>query len=185
MIEARLTQGGVLKKLSGALDEFLDFGTVSSFDCSADGIGLQAMDTAHVAVVSVMLRSQGFDYYRCNRLVSLGMNVDALATLLKCANDDDVVTMKAHASARHALPCIICDPVFTAVHLSVTKHIATGHPSVEAPSAAPGSCSSIGVCHKHHCARPHLPPAYRRMTRATRLHLRSRMLNRRASANLS
>ena len=107
MIEARLTQGGVLKKLSEVLEEFLDYGTVSSFDCSADGISLQAMDNAHVAVVSVMLRSQGFDYYRCDRPVSLGMNVDALATLLKCANDDDVVTMKAHASARHALQCIV------------------------------------------------------------------------------
>ena len=103
MIEARLTQGGVLKKLSEALEEFLDYGTVSSFDCSADGIGLQAMDTAHVAVVSVMLRSQGFDYYRCDRLVSLGMNVDALATLLKCANDDDVVS---NEGARLCPPCL-------------------------------------------------------------------------------
>ena len=103
MFEARLKQGGVLVKLSEVLAEFLDYGTVSSFDCSADGISLQAMDDANVALVSVMLRSQGFDYYRCDRPVSLGMNVDALATLLKCANDDDVLTMKAHASAHHAL----------------------------------------------------------------------------------
>ena len=105
MFEARLMLGGVLKQLPEVLQDFFDYGRVSTFDCSADGLVLQAMDTATAALVSIMLRSEGFDYYRCDHPVSLYMNVDALATLLKCANDDDAVTMRARSSPCLAVFC--------------------------------------------------------------------------------
>lgn len=101
MFEARLAQGGVLKKLSDVLKDFVDCHRMSSFDCSANGFGLQALDATHVTLVSVLLRSEGFNHYRCDRPVFLGLNVDALAHILKCANDDDVVTLKA----RPSVPC--------------------------------------------------------------------------------
>lgn len=91
MFEARLVQGGLLKKL---LDAVKDLVTDGNFDCSTTGFGLQAMDTSHVSLVSMMLRSDGFDHYRCDRNISMGMNLVNMAKMLKCANDKDIVTMK-------------------------------------------------------------------------------------------
>lgn len=36
---------------------------------------LQAMDNSHVSLVSLTLRSDGFDKYRCDRNISMGMNL--------------------------------------------------------------------------------------------------------------
>ena len=41
MFEARLTQGGLLKRLMDVVKDIVDNG---NFDCSASGFGLQAMD---------------------------------------------------------------------------------------------------------------------------------------------
>jgi proliferating cell nuclear antigen len=46
-----------------------------SFDCSENGIQLQAMDSSHVSLVSMSLRSEGFDKYRCDRGLTMGMNL--------------------------------------------------------------------------------------------------------------
>ena len=48
MFEARLTQGGLLKKL---VDVVKDVNDNCNFDCSSKGFGLQAIDNAHVAGV--------------------------------------------------------------------------------------------------------------------------------------
>ena len=56
MFEARLEQGALLKKLLDAVKELV---TDANFDCSATGFGLQAMDSSHVSLVSMMVR-EGF-----------------------------------------------------------------------------------------------------------------------------
>ena len=53
------------------------------------------MDTSHVSLVSLMLNADGFEHYRCDRNLSMGMNLNNMAKLLKCANNDDVITLKA------------------------------------------------------------------------------------------
>ena len=40
------------------------------------------------------LRSDGFEHYRCDRNLSMGINLNNMAKMLKCANNDDTVTMK-------------------------------------------------------------------------------------------
>lgn len=57
------------------------------------------MDNSHVSLVSLTLRCDGFDKYRCDRNLSMGMNLANMAKILKCANNDDVVTMKAQDNA--------------------------------------------------------------------------------------
>jgi proliferating cell nuclear antigen len=57
------------------------------------------MDNSHVSLVSLNLRAEGFENYRCDRNLSMGMNLASLAKILKCCNNDDVVTMKAQDSA--------------------------------------------------------------------------------------
>lgn len=71
MFEARLVSSVTLKKVLEAIKDLL---TEASFDCSDEGIQLQAMDSSHVSLVSLMLKSDGFDKYRCDRNLTMGMN---------------------------------------------------------------------------------------------------------------
>lgn len=96
MFEARLEEGGILKKVLDAIKDLLNEAT---FDCSESGLQLQAMDNSHVSLVSLNLRSEGFENYRCDRNLSMGMNLASLAKILKCSNNDDVVTIKAQDNA--------------------------------------------------------------------------------------
>lgn len=96
MFEARLINSSVLRKVLEAVKDLL---TDASFDCSENGIQLQAMDNSHVSLVSLNLRSEGFDKFRCDRNLTLGMNLANLIKIMKCANTDDTVTMKAQDDA--------------------------------------------------------------------------------------
>jgi len=96
MLEARITQGSLLKKLIEAVKDLV---TEANFDCSASGIALQAMDSSHVSLVAMQLKAEGFDHYRCDRDMSIGMNMASLSKILKCANNDDIITLKAEDDA--------------------------------------------------------------------------------------
>lgn len=92
MLELRLVQGSLLKKV---LESIKDLVNDANFDCSATGFSLQAMDSSHVALVALLLRSEGFEHYRCDRNISMGMNLGNMNKMLKCAGNDDVITVKA------------------------------------------------------------------------------------------
>ncbi|CAN7993304.1 unnamed protein product [Ixodes hexagonus] len=96
MFEARLVQGALLKKVLEAVKDLINEGT---WDCSATGISLQAMDNSHVSLVALNLRSDGFDNFRCDRNLSMGMNLGSMAKILKCAANDDIITIKAQDDA--------------------------------------------------------------------------------------
>lgn len=53
------------------------------------------MDNSHVSLVAVSLRSGGFDHFRCDRPISLGFNAANMGKILKCAGNDDIITLKA------------------------------------------------------------------------------------------
>ncbi|KAG1449557.1 hypothetical protein G6F56_008608 [Rhizopus delemar] len=92
MLEARLQQAKLLKSILEAVRELV---TDCNLDCNDSGIALQAMDNSHVALVALMLRSDGFDPYRCDRNLPLGINLTNLSKILKCARNDDILTLKA------------------------------------------------------------------------------------------
>jgi proliferating cell nuclear antigen PCNA len=92
MFEARLTQGKVFKQLIEALKDLVQ---EANIDCSDDEMSIQAMDNSHVALVAVSLRSGGFDHFRCDRPISLGFNATNMGKILKCAGNDDIITLKA------------------------------------------------------------------------------------------
>merc|ERR1712212_182300 len=96
MFEARLIQGSLLKKVLEAIKDLLN---EASWDCADTGIQLQAMDNSHVSLVSLNLRAEGFDKYRCDRNLIMGMNLTSMSKILKCAANDDIITMKAQDSA--------------------------------------------------------------------------------------
>jgi proliferating cell nuclear antigen len=99
MFEARLEQGNLLKKI---LEAVKDLVTDANFDCNSTGISLQAMDSSHVSLVSFLLRGEGFDPYRCDRNLSLGISLGSLSKVLKCAGNDDIITIRAEDSGDNA-----------------------------------------------------------------------------------
>ena len=92
MLEARLSEALVLKKILDAVKELV---SDANFDCTDSGISLQAMDNSHVALVTFLLRAEGFENYRCDRSLSLGINVVSLSKIVKTAANDDNLTIKA------------------------------------------------------------------------------------------
>ena len=69
MFEAKLTQGGLLKKVLESVKELV---TDANFDCAPTGFTMQAMDSSHVSLVALSLRSDGFEDYRCDRPITMG-----------------------------------------------------------------------------------------------------------------
>ena len=59
------------------------------------GISLQAMDTSHVALVSLNLSMEGFEEYRCDSNVVLGVNIANLSKVMKLADPSDSITLQA------------------------------------------------------------------------------------------
>jgi proliferating cell nuclear antigen len=52
------------------------------------------MDSSHVSLCAVVLKSEGFDQYRCDKAFALGVNTPNLAKILKCAGNDDTVVLR-------------------------------------------------------------------------------------------
>lgn len=91
MFELRLVQGNLLKKV---LESIKDLVKDANFDCSSTGFSLQAMDSSHVALVALLLRSEGFEHYRCDCNRTMGINLENMAKALKCSGNDDIITLK-------------------------------------------------------------------------------------------
>lgn len=77
------------------VDAIKDLVQDCNFDCNDSGIALQAMDNSHVALVSMMLKAEGFSPYRCDRNIALGVNLVSLTKVLRAAQNEDILTLKA------------------------------------------------------------------------------------------
>lgn len=77
------------------VDAIKDLVQDCNFDCNDSGIALQAMDNSHVALVSMMLRSEAFSPFRCDRNIALGINLGSLTKVLRAAQSEDILTLKA------------------------------------------------------------------------------------------
>eukprot|EP01087_Luapelamoeba_hula_P019312 TRINITY_DN6379_c0_g1_i1.p1 TRINITY_DN6379_c0_g1~~TRINITY_DN6379_c0_g1_i1.p1 ORF type:complete len:265 (-),score=43.58 TRINITY_DN6379_c0_g1_i1:113-907(-) len=92
MFEAKVPQATLLKKI---LESLKDLVTECNFDCSPTGMALQAMDSSHVSLVSMLLNPDGFSEFRCERTMQLGISLPSFSKVLKCAGNDDTVYLKA------------------------------------------------------------------------------------------
>ena len=52
------------------------------------------MDTSHVALVSLNLSMEGFESYRCDQPVVLGININNLSKVMKLADPSDSITLQ-------------------------------------------------------------------------------------------
>lgn len=91
MFEARLPQGGLMKKILEALKDLVEN---ANWDLSNEGMSLQAMDNSHVSLVSVLLQSSGFEEYRCDLNCVMGIQLATMIKVMKCCNNDDSLKME-------------------------------------------------------------------------------------------
>ncbi|KAM1152198.1 hypothetical protein EV1_034495 [Malus domestica] len=85
----------MLISLKKVLESIKDLVNDANFDYSSSDFSLQAMDSSHVALIALLLRSDGFEHYRCDRNISMGMNLGNMSKMLRCAENDDIITIKA------------------------------------------------------------------------------------------
>ena len=87
MFHAKLNEGILIKKL---IDAIKDLVSDINLDVSAIGISLQAMDSSHVAL---NLSAEGFEEYRCDKSMTLGISISNLAKVLRCGGNEDSLTL--------------------------------------------------------------------------------------------
>lgn len=96
MFVAKLKEGILLKKLIESIKELV---TDINLDVSGAGVSLQAMDSSHVALVTLSLTADGFEEYRCDKQNTLGVNITHLSKIMKCGGNDDSITLRAEDEA--------------------------------------------------------------------------------------
>ena len=92
MFSATLVQSSILRKI---VDSIKDLVPKVNLEATPLGLSVQAMDSAHVSLVSLMLRESGFESYRCDKNITLGLDLSDFSKILKLSSNDDQVTLKA------------------------------------------------------------------------------------------
>jgi proliferating cell nuclear antigen len=92
MFVAKLKEGLHLKKLVESIKELV---TDINLEISSNGISLQAMDSSHVALVTLNLSYEGFEEYRCDKGMTIGVNITHLSKIMKCGGNEDSIILSA------------------------------------------------------------------------------------------
>ena len=92
MFKAVLEESDTFKKLLESIKELVK---LVNIDVNPGGMCIQAMDSSHVALVLLKLEERGFTDFRCDKPRTLGVSVENLCKILKCANSDDSLTMQS------------------------------------------------------------------------------------------
>lgn len=98
MFEATLKEASTLKRIVEAIKDLV---TDVNIDATPQGISLQAMDSSHVALVSLTLGQSGFERYRADRAMTLGISITNLAKVLKLASNEDKIILRADEDGAH------------------------------------------------------------------------------------
>ncbi|CAI4231899.1 unnamed protein product [Auanema sp. JU1783] len=107
MFEAKLANAALLKRI---VESVKDLVTDAPFDCSESAMCLQAMDSSHVALVSLKMEVGLFETYRCDRTINLGISLNNLLKALRCANNDDTCMIKYEETDGDSITLCFSDP---------------------------------------------------------------------------
>ena len=92
IFEARLVQGSLLKTVLETVKSLLL--NSATFECSKEGIKIHAMDHSHVPLMTVNMRADGFDKFRCYRNISMGVDLTEMSKILRNATGKDIITIQ-------------------------------------------------------------------------------------------
>lgn len=90
MFEARMNDVTVLKKIVESIKDIIN---IVNIEVSPTDMSFQAMDLSHVALVALKLRAEGFQYYKVEKNIPLGIKLINLHKIFKCADSSDIVTL--------------------------------------------------------------------------------------------
>lgn len=91
MFEAKLEEAAVFKRI---IESIKDLVKMVNIDVNSKGLSIQAMDSCHVALVSLLLKEKAFSYYSCQKPITLGITIENVAKILKLAGSDDSLTLQ-------------------------------------------------------------------------------------------
>lgn len=94
-LEVKTVQSAAFKVLVEALKELL---TDTCLEFDETGIKIISMDTSHIVLVHLKLDATKFEYYHCEKKITIGVNMLNLHKLIKTINSNDTLTlfMDAH-----------------------------------------------------------------------------------------
>lgn len=95
-MQGSLKNGEVLVKIIAAISELV---ADANFDCREQGMSLQAMDSSHVSLVSLLLRAEGFEPWVCEESCQLGIRLEHMTKLLKCMHAKDSLELSCKENA--------------------------------------------------------------------------------------
>ena len=90
MFDAKLNEYLFIYKF---VDSIKDLVSEINLEISPLGISLQAMDNSHVILAILNLPSEGFEEYRSDKPMSLGVPINSLAKVLRCGGNEDSLTL--------------------------------------------------------------------------------------------
>jgi proliferating cell nuclear antigen len=100
MFEATLKDSSLFKGIVESIKELV---VEANAEVKPEGIFIQAMDTSHVALISVNLKAEGFASFNCSSHMTLGINMQNLSKIMKLSGSSDSVTLKANQDASNLL----------------------------------------------------------------------------------
>lgn len=95
MLEGKFDEAHLLKKI---VDSIKDCVKLCNFNCTEHGITVQAVDDLRVLLVSLLVGSLAFSDYRCDRDITLGIDLELFSKIIKCGNNEDYLTVLAEDS---------------------------------------------------------------------------------------
>lgn len=98
MLEAKFEEASLFKRI---IDGFKDCVQLVNFQCKEDGIIAQAVDDSRVLLVSLEIGMEAFQEYRCDRPITLGLDLNSLSKILRCGNNTDTLTLIAEDTPDH------------------------------------------------------------------------------------
>ncbi|ODV62085.1 proliferating cell nuclear antigen [Ascoidea rubescens DSM 1968] len=95
MLEGKFEEASLLKKV---VESIKDSVQLCNFVCSEHGITVQAVDDSRVLLVSLLIGNEVFSDYRCDRNITLGVDLKSFAKIIRCGGNDDYLTLIAEDS---------------------------------------------------------------------------------------
>ncbi|XP_024318527.1 proliferating cell nuclear antigen isoform X2 [Brachypodium distachyon] len=92
IFEVRLEQATLFKNLVEAISDLF---SEAYFNFSGRGLDVRAVDSSGFTLVAFLLRAEAFNYYSCDRALSVGLSLADMAKAVRYANNDDILTIKA------------------------------------------------------------------------------------------
>lgn len=88
----RLEQATLFKNLVEAISDLF---SEAYFNFSGRGLDVRAVDSSGFTLVAFLLRAEAFNYYSCDRALSVGLSLADMAKAVRYANNDDILTITA------------------------------------------------------------------------------------------